>query len=169
MRWALALVLLGCAGGQTGEITQLSQCERVVERLPIMDLPEDTQALLENATETREADLRWEDDGSTTRLELETELESETADRIGPGNCASIVRIPASVHATTRDERLDVTVAALIDLAGEVATIQGGAAVTSLNGRDSLEAEVEVWLWMEQRDDERAGTLSFGDMPAAAF
>lgn len=169
MRWALGLLLLGCSGGQTGEITELSLCERVVERLPIVDLPQDTQALLQSATERREAELSWADDGSSTQLELETELESAMADRIGPGDCQPIVRVPARVHLQTHDERLDLRVGAWIDLAGEVATIQGGAAVESLNGRDPLEDEIEVWLWMEQSDGERTGMLSFGGTPAAEF
>jgi hypothetical protein len=124
---------------------------------------------LASAIEHREAELRWDDGGDATRVELEVALESETADRIGPGDCASIIRIPANVRAKTRDGRLDITVGALIDLTDEVVTVQGGAAVTSLNGRDPLEEEVEVWLWMEQRDDERTGQLSFGGTPAAAF
>ena len=100
-----------------------------------------------------------------------TALESETADRIGPGDCASIVRIPASVHLATRDERLDLAVDALIDLAEaqQVVTIQGGAAATSLNGRDELENAVEVWLWMEHAGGERSAMLSFDGAPAAAF
>lgn len=169
MRWALALLVLGCAGGQTGEITQLTECERVVERLPIVDLPEDQRTLLASATESREAELSWADGGSMTVLEIEIELEIETADRIGPGDCASIVRVPASVHLRTRDERIDLTVGALIDLADEVVTIQGGAAVTSLDGREQLDEVVEVWLWMQQTDDERTGELSFGGTPAATF
>jgi hypothetical protein len=169
MRWALGLLLLGCSGGQTGEITELSLCERVVERLPIVDLPEPTQALLESATKRGETELNWTDDGSTTQVAIETELESESADRIGPGECTPIVRVPARVHVKTRDERLDVSVGALIDLAGEVVTIQGGDAVESLNGRDPLAEEVEVWLWMEHADGERVGTLSFGGTPAAEF
>ena len=171
MRSALAFLLLGCAGGQTGEITELSLCERVVERLPIADLPEDTQALLASATESQQAELTWADDGTTTTVELELELDSDLADRIGPGDCASIVRIPASVHLTTSDERLDLTLGALIDLAEaeEVVTIQGGDAVTSLNGRDEVDELIEVWVWMEQTDDERVGELSFGGTPAAAF
>jgi hypothetical protein len=176
MRWVLALplllVALGCAGGQTGEITQLSECERVVERFAIADLPEDARTLLESATASREAELRWEDDGTTTQVELETELESDTADRIGPGDCVSILRVPASVHVATRDERLDVTVDALIDLAEaeQVVTIQGGAATMSLNGRAPLESTVEVWLWMEQQaDGERTAMLTLDGAPAASF
>ena len=168
MRWAFGLLLLGCAGGQTGEITELTLCERVVERLPIVDLPEDISDLLASATERREAELRWADD-EVTKVELEAELESETADRIGPGDCASLWRVPANVHVKTRDDRLDLTVGASIDLANEVVTIQGGAAVTSLNGSDSLEDEVEVWLWVEQTDGGRVGELSVGGTPAAEF
>jgi hypothetical protein len=169
MRWLLPLLLLGCAGGQTGEITQLSECEHVVERVPIADLSEETRDLLASATERHEADLSWEDDGEETRVEIETELDGDTADRIGPGKCAPIVRVPASVHVTTQDERLDVTVGALIDLAEEVVTIQGGASVTSLNGRDPPGDVVEVWLFMELTDGERTGALSFGGNPAASF
>jgi hypothetical protein len=169
MRRVLALLLLGCAGGQTGEITELSECERVVERLPIADLPEETGQLLASATARHEAELTWSDDGETTQVEIETELESDTADRIGPGMCAPIVRVPANVHVATRDERLDVAVGALIDLADEVVTIQGGAAVTSLNGRDPPGEVVEVWLFMELTDGERTFALSFDGNPAASF
>jgi hypothetical protein len=175
MRWALALPLLllalGCEGGQTGEITQLSECERVVARVPIVDLPQDARVLLASATASREAELRWDGDGAITQVEVEASLESETADRIGPGSCASILRVPASVHLATRDERLDVTVDALIDLAEteQLITIQGGAAAASLNGRDQLEDSVEVWLWMEQQGGERTATLTFDGAPAASF
>ena len=171
MRWAIALLALGCAGGQTGEITELTLCERVVERVVIADLPQDERARLASATESREAELRWEDDDTTTQLEIETELDRETADRIGPADCPSIVRVPASVHLATRDERLDLGVDALIDVAEdeEAVTLQGGAAVMSLNGRDQLEEVVEVWLWMSQMGVVRMGEVSFGGTPAAAF
>jgi hypothetical protein len=169
MKSALALLLLGCTGGQTGEITELSLCERVVERLPVTDLPAHTREALGAATAPHETELTWSEDGSSSAIVIDAELETETADRIGPHPCAPIVRLPVRVHLSTADGRVELDVHGLADVLGDAVTVQGGARVTSLGGRDMLEAETEVWLWMEQTPDSFRGELSFGGTPAAAF
>lgn len=169
MRPALVLlVLAGCTGGQTGEITELSLCERVVERVPLADLPADTREALDRAIARHETALAWSD-GPTTTAVVDPELETDTADRVGPHPCQPIVRVPVAIQVSTADGRIDLVVRGLADVAGDVVTMQGGAHVTSLNGRDQLEAETEVWLWIEPTTEGLSGELTLDGLPAAAF
>jgi hypothetical protein len=169
MRPALVLlVLAGCTGGQTGEITELSLCERVVERVPLADLPMHTREALDSATARHETALTWSD-GAATVVVADPELATATADRLGPHPCQPVVRVPVAIPISTADGRIDLVVHGLADVAGDVVTMQGGAHVTSLNGRDQLEAETEVWLWIEQTADSFGGELSLDGIPVAAF
>jgi hypothetical protein len=168
MRWSLALVLVGCTGGQTGEITTLTMCEELVARVPITELPSETAALLEVALEPKSAELAWVE-GDSTAIEVDASTEGETADRLGPYDCAETVRVPARIHASTGDGRIDVTVPGFIDLTDGSALVFGFAGVTSLNGRDPLAAEVQLSIWMELRGSVLTGDVSIDGEPAASF
>lgn len=132
MRRVLLLLALGCSGGQTGEITEPTRCERVTETVPVTELEAEPSAALETSSAPSSHTLVW-NDGSATSLSLTVTRAADTVDRLGAPGCASTWRALVRVDLATTDERLDVTlegelrfdVGGFVRLRAEAATEDG--------------------------------------------
>ena len=93
MRRLAFLLVLGCTGGQTGEITELTACERVTDELRFASLDADVQRAFEDAAREAVADLRWSD-GTSTTLHVTLTRQDIEVERLGVSSCAPSWRAP---------------------------------------------------------------------------
>ncbi|MCU0673057.1 MAG: hypothetical protein MUE69_09740 [Myxococcota bacterium] len=106
----LASVTSGCSGGQTGEITEPTRCERVTEEVERAHLPSEIQVALEAAERTTGASLEWIDaDGAASRLSLSLSHDGTAFERLGDDACPPSWRASYMLHATTEDTRFAAT------------------------------------------------------------
>lgn len=132
-RALLALLTFGCTGGQTGEITELTQCEHVAEMVPTLELEAELRTALEASTTPRTYPLAWTSGGDSTSLSLTVTPTADPVARLGIPGCASAWRAFVHVDLATADARLDATlegelrfdVDGLIRLAAEGPTADG--------------------------------------------
>ena len=93
MRRLAFLLVLGCTGGQTGEITELTACERVTDEVRFASLDADVQRAFEDAAREAVADLRWSD-GTRTTLHVTLTRQDVEVERLGVASCAPSWRAP---------------------------------------------------------------------------
>lgn len=100
----------GCSGGQTGEITEPTRCERVTEEVAREHLPSEIQAAIEAAERTTGAALEWTHaDGAASRLSLSLAHDGDAFERLGDDACPPSWRASYMLHATTEDTRFAAT------------------------------------------------------------
>lgn len=139
---AVALASSGCSGGQTGEITEPTLCERVTEALSREELPSEIGAAFDAAERPTNAALEWSDaDGATTTLHLTLGRDGTAVERLGSDTCPPSWRASFVVQLRTDDGRLDATLdgtATVRELASETSsTVIAEAALASLHLDDA--------------------------------
>lgn len=172
MRRLAFLLVLGCTGGQTGEITELTACERVTDEVRFASLDADVRLAFEDAAREATADLRWSD-GTTTTLQVTLTRQDVEVERLGVASCAPSWRAPVVLALRTDDGRLDALLdGALVVHEGATSVVRAEAPVPTLTLDTSLDADVEGallhlsaehdalgWrgsLQLQTADDERA-------------
>lgn len=121
----------GCSGGQTGEITEPTRCERVTEEVAREHLPSEIQVALEAAERTTGAALEWTDaDGAGSRLSLSLSHDGTALARLGGDTCPPSWRASYSLHATTEDSRFAATLSGTLTVR-DVASDAGETRETS--------------------------------------
>lgn len=107
------LVATGCSGGQTGEITEPTRCERVSENVALEALRPEIREAFGETERAVASDLAWGPQDSsgdaTTTLRLTMRREAMTVERLGEAPCAAAWRSPVELRVLTDDGRLDAT------------------------------------------------------------
>lgn len=130
--------LLGCAGGQTGEITEPSECDAIAETLAFEALPEEARAELEALSGPWREALAWDAGGETT-LELSIRPErAEAVERLGFGGCLRD-RVPATLTLATDDARLAIALDGWVELRDGAPVSLRGAAPLADEAQPALE------------------------------
>lgn len=137
MRWALlAIATLGCAGGQTGEITRPSDCTEPTE----VALDEADRSRIAPLGEPWSGTLTWHEDGSETELTLALTLLSGPATRLeGEGCERGRLIAPIELRAATADGHLDDVLTGTLELVDGIDV----AAVRATHPLDSLDGTLE--------------------------
>ncbi len=147
MRWLLLLGLVGCTGGQTGEITRLSECDHTQTVHSLSSLPE-VESDVDQSAQPWSGTLTWFD-GEETELALDVVRIDDSVEERGFDACLHW-RTEIEVDATTVDGRLDTT------LRGSLDVRESGAEMRARMTRDD---GVEVWLELIRDDSGVRGTL----------
>lgn len=133
-----ALIATACAGGQTGEITDLTACAAPVGTVAV-DQPSDAgrsarEQLAELMTRA-EAALAWQDGGSST-LAISFDLSGEPATLLGGPECARPwLEAPVTITLRTEDGAIDDTVEGTVLLTDMgSASVQASITIADMNG-----------------------------------
>lgn len=109
-----------CAGGWTGEITDLTACDTVVGERALEALPERDAAALRDAEAVTTRTLTWHaGDGTETELTIAVRASGATVEEIGGEACTTpFFRVPVELTLVSADGRLDDTLRGTLDLHG---------------------------------------------------
>lgn len=133
MRRFAWLLVLGCTGGQTGEITEPTVCERVTDELTLEALAPEVREAFEDGAQSREMLLRWSDE-STATLDLSFPQPPRTVERLGTDRCVPTWRAPIVIALRTDDGRLDAVLhGALLVREGAATTVLADATLASIH------------------------------------
>ncbi len=115
MRWVLLLglcVCAGCAGGQTGEITEPTRCTERTEE----PLAEAERVEIERLGAPWTGTLTWDEDGSSSDLTVSFAPAEGTAFRLGGEGCEEELReVPVELRADTTDGLLRESLAGTLE------------------------------------------------------
>lgn len=133
MRRFAWLLVLGCTGGQTGEITEPTLCERVTDELTLDALSPELREAFEDGAQSLEMLLRWSDE-STAILAISFPEQPRTIERLGTERCVPTWRAPIVMALRTDDGRLDAVLeGALYVREGAATTVLADATLGSIH------------------------------------
>jgi len=122
----------GCSGGQTGEITEPTRCERVTEELSREELPSEVQTAIEAAERAMGAPLEWTDaDGAATTLHLSLAHDGTAIERLGDDTCPPSWRASYLLQAQTADSRFAAALDGTMTVRGVSETSETSATVVA--------------------------------------
>ena len=143
MRRFAWLLVLGCTGGQTGEITEPTRCERVTDELTLEALSPTLREAFEDGAQSLEVLLQWSDE-STAILAISFPEQPRTIERLGTERCVPTWRAPIVMALRTDDGRLDAALqGALYVREGAATTVLADATLASVDLAD-LELDSDV-------------------------
>lgn len=160
-----ALIAAACAGGQTGEITELTACHEAIGVVDVGEASEAGRSALEQlAALTTAADtaLTWEDAGSTPAT-VAFALTGEPATLLGGAECARPwLEAPVTLTVRTADGALDETIEGTVLLANGTATVRSSIPVSEMHGALELDASI-LRVDLQPERDALRGQLSLVD------
>ena len=158
-----ALMAAACAGGQTGEITELTACREAIGAVSVDETSEaglsarDQLAALTTAVET---ELAWEGAGSTPAT-VSFALSGEPGTLLGGAECARPwLEAPVTLTVRTADGALDETIEGVVLLANGTATVRSSIPVEEVNGALELELDATLRVDLQPERDALRGQLS---------
>lgn len=173
----MASALVACAGGQTGEITDLTACDEAVGVVSVdeaSDAGRSARAQLDALPTELEAALAWEGEGAPTTLTVSIALSGGPATVMSGDECERpYLEAPITVTLRTADGALDDMLPGSIALSDvDAAVAQASLSFEELDGSLELDADLDatrasVQVVLELRPELVAGQLFVSPGPEA--
>lgn len=141
---ASALILTACAGGQTGEITELGACSEPVGTVLVSEPSQAGRSArdqLAAITTSAETELQWEGSTAPSTLEVGFVVAGERATLLGGSECEQPwLEVPVTLALRTTDGALDENIAGTALLTeSDVAAVRAELSLAELRGTVELD------------------------------